>query len=137
MPLKTHQDDPPTMNLTSMTDIVFLLLVFFLVGTRFTEPERQLGLKVPEVRAQAGLPVAPEKRVVNVLRDGSITLDQTPVSLAELTERLTAARGQHPELSVLVRGDAQGEFQRVAETLTACKQAGVERLAISVRTVRK
>lgn len=133
MPLKTHQDDQPTMNLTSMADIVFLLLIFFLVGTQFSEAERKIALKVPEVPAHAALVAAPEKRVVNVFRDGTLTLDQTPVTLEQLTARLREAQRQQADLSILVRGDSQGEFQHVAEALNACKAAGVPRLAISVR----
>ena len=38
MPLKTHQDDMPSINLTPMIDIVFQLIIFFMVGSRFTPP---------------------------------------------------------------------------------------------------
>jgi biopolymer transport protein ExbD len=135
MPLKTLVDDQPTMNLTSMTDIVFLLIIFFLVGTEFAEAERKIGLRIPEVRDHGALTAAPEKKVVNVYRDGSITLDRAPVTLPQLTQQLAAVRAQYPDLGVLVRGDAKGEFQRVAEVLNACKQAGVQELGISVRLV--
>ncbi len=47
MPLKTHQDEQPTLNLTPMIDIVFLLIIFFMVGTKFAEWENKLALKVP------------------------------------------------------------------------------------------
>ncbi len=133
MPLKTHLDDQPTLNLTPMIDVVFLLIIFFMVGTKFSELERKIGLRVPEVSDRGALTAAPEKRVVSVYRDGAITLDRAPVTLSELTEQLAAARSQYPDLGVLVRGDAAGEFQRVAEVLNACKQAGVRELGISVR----
>lgn len=133
MPLKTHLDEQPTLNLTPMIDIVFLLIIFFMVGTKFSELERKIGLRVPEVTNAEALTAAPEPRVVNVYRDGRITLDRTPVTLEELTQSLSAARSQYSELGVLVRGDAHGQFQRVAEVLNACKQADVRELGISVR----
>ena len=108
MPLKTHLDEQPTLNLTPMIDIVFLLIIFFMVGTKFTELERKIGLTVPEVPDRGALTAAPEKRVVNVYRDGAITLDQVPVSLDELTSRLSAAQRQYDELGVLVRGRSEG-----------------------------
>ena len=49
MPLKTHQDEQPTLNLTPMIDIVFLLIIFFMVGTKFAEMERTVQLEVPKV----------------------------------------------------------------------------------------
>ena len=49
MPLKTHLDDEPTLNLTAMLDVMFLLIIFFMLGTRFIDDERKIGLRVPEV----------------------------------------------------------------------------------------
>lgn len=135
MSLKTHLDEQPTLNLTPMIDIVFLLIIFFMVGTKFTELERKIGLQVPQVADRGALTAAPEKRVVNVYRDGTIVLDQTTVTLNELTTQLAAAHSQYADLGVLIRGDGQGPFQQVAEVLNACRQAGIAELGISVRLV--
>ena len=135
MPLKTHLDEQPSLNLTPMIDIVFLLIIFFMVGTKFTELERKIGLRVPEVSNTGALTAAPERKVINVFRDGEISLDRVPVTLAELTTKLAEARSQYPDLGVLVRGDARGQFQRVAEVLNACKMANIRELGISVRSV--
>jgi len=133
MPLKTHVDESPSLNLTPMIDVVFILIIFFMVGTKFTELERKIGLKVPEVAQGGPLTAAPEQRVVSVFRDGHVTLDHQNVTLDELTRRLIASRDQYRDLGVLIRGDAETIFQRVAEVLNACKQAGIGQLGISVR----
>lgn len=133
MPLKTHLDEQPTLNLTPMIDIVFLLIIFFMVGTKFTEMERKIKLEIPTVSESGTLSAEPERRVVNVYRDRTITLDRQPVSLEELTAQLSNARSQYKDLGVLIRGDADGTFQTVADVLAACKQAGISRLGISVK----
>ena len=133
MPLKTYQEDQPTLNLTPMIDVVFLLIIFFMVGTKFTELERNIKLEVPRVSDVSALTSAPEKRVINVYRDGSITFDRTIVSLVELQESLRVARGEYQGLSVLIRGDAAVPFQSVASVLGACRQAGIDEMGISVR----
>jgi len=135
MPLKTHLDDEPTLNLTAMLDVMFLLIIFFMLGTRFVDDERKIGLRVPEVVDRGTLTAAPARKEVNVFRDGTITLDKKTVTLDQLTTQLAAARRQYSELGVLVRGDARGEFQNVASVLTACKRAGVQDLGITVRSV--
>jgi len=135
MPLKTYMDEPPTVNLTSLIDVIFMLIIFFMVGTQFTELERRIGLQVPTVSDHGALTAAPEKRIVNVYRDGTITLDRQTVTLDELTQRLATARREYAELGVLVRGDGPGPYQHVADVLNACKQAGIRQLAISVRPV--
>lgn len=133
MPLKTSIDEQPSLNLTSMMDVVFLLIIFFMVGTKFTDVDRAIGLTVPEVSDGGALTAAPEKKVVNVFADGQITLDRTPVTLDQLLAELKAAREQYPDLGVLVRGDAGSPFQNVAQVLSTCREAGVGELGISVR----
>jgi biopolymer transport protein ExbD len=134
MPLRTHLDEAPTLNLTAMLDVMFLLIIFFMLGTRFIDDEKKIGLRVPEVVDRGTLTAAPAKKEINIYRDGTITLDKTAVNLEQLTSRLAAARRQCGDLGVLVRGDAQGQFQNVASVLTACKQAGVQDLGITVKT---
>ena len=133
MPLKTHRDEQPSLNLTSMIDVLFLLIIFFMAGSQFIDADRAIDLDVPRVNDRGALTSAPEKKVVNVFRDGTITLDGVPVTLPELTTRLASARAQYADAGVLIRGDADSRFQPVADALNACKQAGIAELAISVK----
>jgi biopolymer transport protein ExbD len=137
MPLKTQVDEPPTMNLIPMVDMMFNLIIFLLATTSFASMERNIGLKVPEVIDKGSLTAAPERKVINVFRDGHIEIDDVRgprrVSLADLTRWLSAKRAQYADLGVIVRGDGRGAFQHVAEVLNACKQAGIKELGITVR----
>lgn len=133
MPLKIQEDEPPALNLIPMIDIMFNVIIFFLVTSTFASLERDIPLRVPEVVDKGALTDAPQRRVVNVFRDGRITLDEASVTLEELVERLSRMHEQYADLGVLVRGDAHGEFQPIARVLNACKQAGIQELGISVR----
>ena len=132
MPLKTHLDEQPTLNMTPMIDIVFLLIIFFMVGTKFTELERKIGLKVPSVDNSGALTAAPEKKVINVHADGEISFRGNQVNIDDLITMLEAAREEYQDLGVLVRGDAEGPFQNVATVLNACRIAGISEMGISV-----
>jgi biopolymer transport protein ExbD len=133
MPLKTHIDEEPTLNLTAMLDVLFLLIIFFMLGTRFVDDERKIGLNIPKVVDKGSLAAAPSRCIVNVYLDGTIALDKQPVTLEELTAKLIAARRQQGDFGVLVRGDGNDKYQRMVSVLNACKQAGVKNLGISVR----
>ena len=133
MPLKIHHDEQPALNLTAMLDIMFLLLIFFVLNTKFLDDERQINLQIPQVNGPNKLAAADQQKTINVYKDGSIRLDGATVTLRDLTARLAAARQKTKNLGVLVRGDGHGELQQVADVLTACKQAGVSDLAVSVR----
>jgi len=135
MPLKTHIDDEPTLNLTAMLDVLFLLIIFFMLGTRFVDDERKIGLSVPKVVDKGSLSAAPSRCIVNVYLDGTIALDQQPVTLEQLAAKLSAARRQQGDIGVLVRGDGNDKYQRMVLVLNACKQAGIKNLGISVRPV--
>ena len=137
MPLKMHEDEMPSINLTPMVDIVFQLIIFFMVGTKFTEMEKKIDLSVPTVANSANLPDAPEKRIINVYRDGRIELDKQMVSLEQLQGELSAWRGRSVNQTVVVRGDAEGPLQNVASVLTACRDAGISDMGISVRVATK
>lgn len=133
MPLKTQQDEHPTLNLTPMIDVVFLLIIFFMVATKFSERERDIELELPEVAAASALTSAPKQRVVTVSAEGNVALDGENISLGRLTSTLASARQEYPNISVVIRGDAACPFQHVAATLAACKDANISDLGITVR----
>jgi biopolymer transport protein ExbD len=132
MALRTQVEEIPQLNLTAMIDVLFLLIIFFVVGTEFVKAERQIELQLPQVSKNEALSAAPEKKVINVYRDGQITYERQEVSLEQLQSQLKAAREKYLGLSVLVRGDASVPFERVANVLSTCKQAGIQDLSISV-----
>ena len=132
MPLKTHQDDLPAINLTPMIDIVFNLIIFFMVSTRFTEIERKVDVSVPVVGGAASLSTVPRSHVINIYRDGVISLNGQNVSIVELRARLAALHREVPDVELTVRGDGLTHYQNVAAVMTACRQAGISEMGIAV-----
>jgi biopolymer transport protein ExbD len=134
MPLKTFQDEQPAMNMTPMIDVIFQLIIFFMVGTSFTQPENRIDLKIPAISntARPATP-PPDKKVVNVYQDGRVYLDGQTLTLEQLTSTLAAARSQYKSLGVTIRGDATLSLQRTAEVLQAVRRAGVADMGIAVK----
>lgn len=135
MPVRHQWEEVPTLNLTSMIDVLMLLIIFFMVGTKFVESDSQLKLKLPQVVDKPSPATPGAKKIVDVDAEGQISLDGKVLPMEELTKRLAAARSQSKGLGVVVRGDASSSLQRIAAVLTACKKAGVSDLAISVSLV--
>ena len=136
MPLKIEREDQNAINLTPMIDIVFLLIIFFMVSTKFSElneVERDLAINVPAVSDATALTAAPNKRLVEVSKDGSIKLDRHAVTLSELKSKLSAAKQQYPKLGVVIRGDVQGALQHSVEVLATCRKAQITDLNITVK----
>lgn len=140
MPLKTSADEQPTLNLTPMIDIVFLLIIFFMVGTKFTElseAEKNIPLHVPTVSAATALTDAPRKSVINLFNDGTITFNNKTVPIEELAKKLQQSRTQYSKAGVVVRGDATVNMQSLTNVLTACRDAGISDMGISVKPLRR
>jgi biopolymer transport protein ExbD len=133
MPLKTTHDEMPNLNLTSLIDVVFLLIVFFMTASRFTDPARDIDLKLPEVAEGDSLSIAEKAREVIVRADGRMTLDGKPTTIEELTAGLRDAITTGKQQSVVILGDAGCPFQHIAAAMAACKEAGVVELAVSVQ----
>ena len=127
MPLKTsHTEELPALNLTSMIDVVFLLLIFFMVATKFSEAQQQIDVKLPSSTSLQAMVAAPDQRNVSVDPNGNITLDGQAVSATELTSRLRAMRAQYPGLVVGVNGHPQAPYATVHEVWRAVRSAGAE-----------
>ncbi len=133
MPLKVHVDEQPVLNLAPMIDIVFLLIIFFMVGTTFTQMDRDIEVQVPEVADSGALTAPPDRRVINVHKDGRITMDRRGVTLQELSELLKDAQSQYAGLGVTIRGDGSSTWDRVAQVLNTCRQVGINDIGVSVQ----
>jgi len=136
MPLKTSIDEPPQMNLTSMVDVLFLLIIFFLASTQFKEYERNIDLKFPEVSNAKNLPAAPSRVPISVYRDGQITINREMVTREQLALRLAELQRANPRLSVMVRGDGAATHQSVSDVLAVCRDMGITDIGIPVRVAQ-
>ena len=133
MRLKGGSEEDGTLNLVPLIDVVFLLLIFFLVATTFTKDEVEMNLVLPEARSGAPAETG-HLLVINVAESGAITVDGREVaSLEALRQKLRAAASRNREQEVLIRGDTRVQFGIVARALDACLEASLKRVAIRAR----
>jgi len=114
-------------NVTPMIDVLLVLIIIFLVIT----PMTPTGLKteVPQPAPADGKPQPPAQDIVITVRgDRTIRLNQEPVDLEKLPERL--ARISRTEAIVFVQGDRSLEFQQVAEVIDIARGAGLNRIGL-------
>jgi len=115
-------------NITPLTDVVLVLLIIFIVTTPLI---MQSGIKVRLPRAQTQ-EVTPEKSVtVSMVADGSLFLNDKPLTMADLPAALQKAVAESTSKLVIINADTQVQHGSVVDVLDAARQAGAERLAIS------
>ncbi len=137
MPARRERSEDATINLTPMIDVVFLLVIFFMVGSKFSEAESRIKVNVPTVGEMRSITRAPDERVVAIAIDGSISLDDQPVTLSQLTSELRAQHQNYPGSKVAVRGEASGSLQQTVEVLHAVRSSGVDQIGISTQRMRR
>ncbi|MEO1525134.1 MAG: biopolymer transporter ExbD [Planctomycetota bacterium] len=125
MPSGKRSHEEVTINLTPMIDVVFLLVIFFMVGSKFSESESSVNVNVPANSASA-MSRKPDTRIIDVAADGSVLLDQTPLSLEQLTATLQQQYDAYPGLQVAVRGEGTSSFQRVFEVMQLVGRIGIK-----------
>lgn len=132
MALQANIDDHDTLNMTPMIDVVFNLLIFFLLGSTYLNEERELELTLPTVSQASPLTEAPDEITVNVLADGTVTIRGQSYTEQELLEFLQQARRNYADQAVAVRGDADARYESIANVLALCKQAQIARMDVLV-----
>ncbi len=120
--------------LTPMIDVVFLLLIFFLVATRLEQEERELDLQLPSASEARPLVLKPKDIELSIDRDGNYSLSagQT-VGLPELEATLASAAVNNPlTQTVVIRADRECSWNHVAQALNVCYRAGLRDVKSSV-----
>ncbi len=113
------------LNLAPMIDIVFLLLIFFMVATTFVQREKELGIDLPVAESGEESFLETDEIVINLLQDGAIKLNGEDVSRQQLERLLSNAANTNPDTPVTIRGDREVVLQRVVAVMDACRLAGL------------
>ena len=133
MPLKTDTIEEPNLNLTPMIDIVFLLIIFFMVGTRFTEMERQFDIQLPTVSDALPLTTLPDEITINVSDSGEVVVNGTSQNLEQLEAALVEAQSGYAAQAVVIRGEGKGPYQNVVDVLAVCRRAKISNVSLANR----
>jgi biopolymer transport protein ExbD len=117
-------------DLTPLIDVVFQLLVFFLLTTTFTLPAVPLDLPP----ARDTLAKREESMLVlSITADGGLFIDQTPLPEAQLEVVVRQRIELNPERPVLVRGDIEARYGLFVKVLDACRRAGAARVLLETQ----
>jgi len=122
--------DDLVVNLTPLIDVVFLLLIFFMVTTTFLDPEREIDVDLPTAQSAGEPDRAPDEIVVNVLADGTLVIQDETVTRDELMNVFRRAAQHDPETPVTIRGHRRAEHENIVSVMDACGLAGLSNLAV-------
>ena len=141
MKLEIPVPDDPGLNVSALIDMVFLLLVYFMVTASLVKSEGDLGIRLPGIVQQAVTVDMPDEQIVEVRGSGRIYLNgrefdsvesqEMPELTATLIRYRMAAEAAKNEALLTIWAEDDAKHQRVIDVLNACAQAGIENVTFT------
>jgi biopolymer transport protein ExbD len=109
-----------------MVDVLFNLLIFFLLATSLRQAEREMEIALPITAAVGPVTQAMKEIVVNVNADGHIIVAGRRIEAEELADMIKTSVANNPQQKVSVRGDRTTAYANIVRVLDICKGAGLQ-----------
>jgi biopolymer transport protein ExbD len=133
--LQTRSREEPEINLTSLIDVVLLLLVFFMVSTSFVR-EAEISLRLPEASSEPSPQNEVESLEITVTQTGTYLVNTRPLVNNEavtLRKAIVKLVGEQRDMPVIIRADAQATHQAVVTAMDVAGRLGF--VEVSIATV--
>ena len=136
MKFSVPETEEVSINLTPLIDIVFLLLIFFMVSTTF-QRETELEIALPEASAEAPSEPAVSALILEIDATGAYRLsteqsgkrsDFASVNIEQLSGMLKGLSAKHDTATLVIKADAKTPHQAVVQALDAARQANLTRV---------
>lgn len=117
-----------TIDVSPMMDMVFILLIFFVVTSTFT---RETGVEVTKPQAQSASQLEKENILIAITREGSIHVNERQVDIAGLKDVLADVLAKNPDREAVLIADKAAMTGSLVQVIDACTLAGVKKVSIA------
>lgn len=111
--------------LAPMIDVVFLLLIFFIVLWNYARFETEIDISVPAASAGENPERTIGEIVVNVKKEGDIIIEGIERTELETLEMFKSIVAAYPDQALILRGDKEASFDHIVKVLNLCKEANI------------
>ncbi len=126
MKFKTdNRSKAPALAMTSMLDVIFLLLCFFVTVSVFSQWESEISIKLPNAKTSQEPERLPGEIIVNLTREGKVRVNGGDMPLGELKLRLAKISKFYPGQPVIIRADREVKYESLVEVIDTCREADV------------
>ncbi|HZT23250.1 MAG TPA: biopolymer transporter ExbD [Verrucomicrobiae bacterium] len=128
---RSHHSTLSELNITPLLDLVFVLLVIFIITT--PQLVNNLEINLPSGKPPAPKPNEPKINQISVADDGQITLNGAIVTLMQLKEQLARIQADNPDLAVVVKGADGVDYQHMVSVLDVLQQLGIQKVGLATQ----
>ena len=130
---RTRKISTPEIMLSPMIDMIFLLLVFFIVSTMYMTEIRTVPIRLPQ--AKNSEIVSQSNFNVTIKKDGTIFLDEDQIDIDMLVANAVLESKRDSSFAVIIRADGEANYKTVIELMDKLKGAGVTRFGLATETI--
>lgn len=116
---------PSALSMTSMLDVIFLLLCFFVTASVFSQWESEISISLPSASSAETPGRLPGEVILNVSKEGAVTVNARKLSLDELGSRLAKVAEFYPGQPVVIRADRETSYDSLVKVIDTCRTSGV------------
>ena len=124
-----RSEDQPQLIIIPMIDIIFFLLVFFMMSTLYMVEQHTIPVNLPQ--ASASQSDIPKSINITIMSDGKIVYEKEEIPLDLLKRRITLQMASQPDSSFILRGDRLAEYGKVVTVMDELKQAGARKVSVA------
>ncbi len=127
-----RNEDKLQLMIIPMIDIIFFLLVFFMMSTLYMVEQNTVPLHLPETsKSQSEVP---KSIAISIMSDGKVLYEKEEIPLDLLKRRVILELSSHPDSVFMLRGDRLAEYGKVVAVMDELKEAGARRVAVATET---
>ena len=120
-----NRSKAPQLALTSMLDVIFLLLCFFVTVSVFSQWESEISIKLPNAKSADVPERLPGEIIINLAEDGKITINSQALTLDEVGERLKKVAKFFPGQPVIIRADKNVRYEPLVKLIDTCRASDI------------
>ena len=118
--------------LTPLIDVVFLLLVFFLVATNFSHKEYDQRVELPRTGSGKSSDYVQGNLVLNIHKDGTVIINGRVTEESKLDHTLQLWQQENKDRRVIIRSDGAVPYNRIMQIMSICKNSGIAQVDLPV-----
>ena len=119
--------------MTSMLDVIFLLLCFFIASSIYSQWELQVDIQLPTAQTGKQPNRLPGQIIINLDREGVVTVNERTLSSEELLDRMRLLAANFPGHPVVLRSAAQTPYEKVVHVIDLCRQADIDNISFATQ----
>ena len=119
--------------MSSLMDVIFLLLCFFVTTSVFSQWETEISITLPTAKSATVPGRMPGEIILNLSKDGTVSVNGQTLTLAEVTERLTRIARLYPGQPVVIRADKDTAYESLVGVIDACRTADVWNFSLATK----